>query len=196
MNRYIIFGGILSSIVVLIVLLLPEEDLSVISIESTTIDSIEPSSDVDISFEQTEQKEIIKVQKIQKKSTPKKIIVKKPTKVKYTTFDRSHKYRLSLIDETKTALTNPKKRVIFGGKIDGKHFAIWVPQELLKSDLKLNITDLKTGEKKEVSIPFIADIIPGTMSPEIDMDFTSPNNYSVNFPTQDGADFPGRSIYE
>lgn len=107
----------------------------------------------------------------------KKIIVDK--RVKYKTSDSSGKYGLEIIDASESGVGNGLS-IPLTGIIDGHHFTVEIPEVLKNHDLTLKVTDRKTKEVKEVSLPFISEMKMNSDNPYMQIEFNDIQNFSMH----------------
>jgi len=98
--------------------------------------------------------------------------------IKYKTSDSSGRYGLEIIDGTESDTGNGMS-ISLMGVIDGNHFTVEIPEALKNSDLKLKVTDRKTNEIKEVSLPFTSDMKANDVNPYMEIEFDNIQNYSM-----------------
>lgn len=150
-----------------------------------------------ISIDYIEEKELInkkEVQEIIKKENDIIQKVKIGKKVQYVTKDVKKKYKISLIDES-MPITSGKSTISFSGKIDNSIFVIKIPKSIINNDLKLEIKDLKTSRIKTVSLPFVSEMIPGSLPVSVSINYQDIENIEVNYPpTYKTSPIPGLKI--
>lgn len=108
----------------------------------------------------------------------------KPKKEKFVeskTVDENKQFEIALInkqtwDESKTGGTF----AALSGTIDNNKFMLRIPEYLIKEkvDLELSLKNLKTGESKTISAPFIRDMTVLGASNKISINSSDASNYS------------------
>ncbi len=142
--------------------------------------------DIKISIDKTKSDDLI----VKKASiTPKINIPKKNPNIKYTTYDASGKYQLTVIDSSSTQFSHDKRS--FYGTIDGNRYSINIPTSSLGQEtLKLKIKNMNSKEEKTILLSFSEEMKYNAIPPEIDLTFSDIDNYNVIFKSQNETAFP------
>lgn len=187
MNKFILGGGLL---LVAVFFYFMQEEIEVDKSQSSFTqfqEPVETPAGVEIEMEESKKQKYTPKKYQEVKKPGKKVALDK--KIKYTSFDKKHKYKIELIDEEKHHVTTTATKP-FRGRIGKDRFIVKVPAELADDEnLKLRVTKIASKETKLFDVPIVSDLTRGGFAPGMVVYFEN-GSADVEYPEPVNTNFP------